>query len=101
MKRIISLTLFASFLLSANAVNYCAASSWGYAGSSVTGGGSATPTLVTNESQLASALNTKNSVIIITQNITVTDHISTDKSNLTIMALPGKKLISNQQNEDH
>ena len=78
------------------AVDYCAPSSWGYAGN-VTGG-SAAPTLVTNESQLASALNTKNSVIIITQDIIVTNHISTDKDNLTILALPGKKLISNKQN---
>lgn len=81
------------------AVNYCATSSWGYAGTSVTGGGNATPTLVANESQLISALGSAGSVIIITQDITVTNHISTDKSNLTIMALPGKKLISNQQNQ--
>lgn len=37
-------------------------------------------------------------MIIITKNITVSSHISTDKSNLTIMALPGVKLISKQQN---
>jgi len=80
------------------AVNYCAVSSWGYAGNNVTGGGNATPTLVTNESELATALGKKNSVIIITQDITVTNHISTDKNNLTIMALPGVKLISNKQN---
>ena len=84
-----------------HAVDYCAASSWGYAGNNVTGGGNTTPTLVSNESQLTTALGKKNSVIIITQDITVTNHISTDKSNLTIMALPGKKLISNQQNEDN
>ncbi len=85
----------------AHAVDYCAASSWGYAGNSVSGGGNATPTLVSNESQLTTALGKKNSVIIITQDITVTNHISTDKSNLTIMALPGKKLISNQQNQSN
>lgn len=84
-----------------HAVDYCAASSWGYAGNNVTGGGNATPTLVSNESQLTTALGKKNSVIIITQDITVTNHISTDKSNLTIMALPGKKLISNQQNQSN
>lgn len=84
--------------LSLKAVDYCATSSWGYAGTSVTGGGNATPTLVTNESELSAALNKKNSVIIITQDITVTNHISSDKNNLTIMALPGKKLISNKQN---
>ena len=99
MKRftIILLAAFCS-TLSLKAVDYCATSSWGYAGTSVTGGGNATPTLVTNESELATALNKKNSVIIITQDITVTNHISSDKNNLTIMALPGKKLISNKQN---
>ena len=81
------------------AADYCAPSSWGYAGN-VTGGGNATPTFVSNESQLATALGKKNSVIIITKDITVNNHISSDKSNLTIMALPGKKLISNQQNAD-
>ena len=88
------------FCVHAKAVTYCATSSWGYAGTNVTGGGTATPTLVSNQSQLAAALNTKNSVIIITQDITVTNHISSDKNNLTIMALPGKKLISNKQNQD-
>ena len=85
--------------MSLYAVNYCATSSWGYAGTNVTGG-SNTPTLVTNESQLVSALGKAGSVIIITQDITVTNHISTDKNNLTIMALPGKKLISEKQNQD-
>jgi pectate lyase len=98
MKKVLVLALCALFLVPLKAVDYCASSSWGYAGTSVTGGGNATPTFVTNESELSAALNKKNSVIIITQNITVTNHISSDKSNLTIMALPGKKLISNKQN---
>ena len=100
MKRFLLCLMSVVTLSFANAVNYCAPQSWGFAGTSVTGGGSATPTLVSNESQLATALNTKNSVILITQDITVTNHISSDKSNLTIMALPGKKLISNKQNKD-
>lgn len=87
--------------MSLQAVNYCAPQSWGYAGTGVTGGGNATPTLVSNESQLSAALNKKNSVIIITQDITVSNHISSDKSNLTLMALPGKKLISNQQDQSN
>lgn len=98
MKKIALIVLCSLFLLPIKAVNYCATQSWGY-GSAATGGGNATPTLVTNESQLSTALNKKNSVIIITQDITVTNHISTDKDNLTIMALPGKKLISNKQND--
>ena len=105
MKKIISLISISLFLVlgpsvtSLHAVNYCAESSWGYAGT-VTGGGNATPILVASASELSSALSKSNRVILITQNITVTEHISTDKSNLTIMALPGKKLISNQQNKD-
>ena len=91
--------LFICLSVSMYAVDYCASSAWGYGGSAT--GGTAQPTFVTNESQLANALNTKNSVIIITQDITVTNHISSDKSNLTIMALPGKKLISNQQNKEN
>ena len=100
MKKIIVLILCSLFFVPAFAVNYCASSSWGYAGTGVTGGGNATPTFVKNESELATALNKAGSVIIITQDITVTSHISTEKNNLTIMALPGKKLISNKQNQD-
>lgn len=102
MKKIIVLVciLYSVLCIPTFAVNYCATSSWGYAGNNVTGGGNANPTLVDSESKLATALNTKNSVIIITKDITVTNHISTDKDNLTIMALPGKKLISNKQNKD-
>ena len=100
MKKVLVFVLCSLFLVPLKAVDYCAPSSWGYAGN-VTGGGNATPTLVTNESELSAALNKKNSVIIITQDITVTNHISSDKSNMTILALPGKKLISNQQNKDN
>jgi pectate lyase len=99
MKRLGLLAAIICIYWSLSAADYCAPSSWGYAGN-VTGGGNATPTFVSNESQLATALGKKNSVIIITKDITVNNHISSDKSNLTIMALPGKKLISNQQNAD-
>ena len=105
MKKFIALfTLYwvlGSLVTSLHAVNYCASSSWGYAGTAVTGGGNTMPTLVKSESDLISALSKSNRVIIITQDITVTNHISTDKDNLTIMALPGKKLISNQQNQSN
>ena len=101
MKRLLLMSALCAISICSFAVDYCANSSWGYAGTNVTGGGNANPTYVTNESELSAALNTKNSVIIITQDITVTEHISTDKDNLTIMALPGKKLISNQQNKDN
>ncbi len=94
------LTFLLGICVQTQAVNYCATQSWGYAGSSVTGGGSANPTLVSSESELKTALGKGNNVIIITQDITVTNHISSSKSNMTIMALPGKKLISTQQNSD-
>ena len=84
-----------------SAVDYCAPGSWGYAGTNVTGGGNASPIPVRTEGELISALSQNNRVILITQDITVTNHISTDKSNLTIMALPGKKLISAQQNQSN
>ena len=100
MKKIVVFVLCCMFLVPIKAVNYCAESSWGYAGTNVTGGGNATPMEVTNESELIAALSKKDRVILITQDITVTNHISTDKSNLTIMALPGKKLISNKQNQE-
>ena len=86
--------------MSLQAVNYCAPQSWGYAGTSVTGGGNAAPTLVNSESQLKNALKGSNKVIIITKNITLSGQISTDKSNLTILALPGVKLVNNTQTQD-
>ena len=101
MKRFHMLCALCAITWQLSAVNYCATSSWGNAGTNVTGGGDAKPIEVTSESELVSALGKSNRVILITRNITVTNHISTDKSNLTIMALPGKKLISAQQNKDN
>lgn len=100
MKKLFVLIVCSLFLVPIKAVDYCATQSWGYAGNNVTGGGNANPTFVTNESQLSTALGKAGSVIIITQDITVTNHISSDKNNLTIMALPGKRLISNKQNQN-
>lgn len=100
MKRLILLSALCAMIVSLSAFNYCAPSSWGYAGTNVTGGGDATPIKVTTESELIAALGKANRVILITKDITVTNHISTDKNNLTILALPGKKLISNKQNKD-
>ena len=84
-----------------SAVNYCASSSWGYAGTSVTGGGTASPTLVTSESELKNALSgTDPKVVIITEDIEITRRLSVEVSNLTLMALPGKKLYSNKRYKD-
>lgn len=69
---------------------------FGY-GAGVTGGGSATPTLVSNLSELKTALSSKptNKVIIITKDITVDGVIQVkDGANLTLMALPGVKIIA-------
>jgi len=96
MKRFILCTfIFVSQFV--HAVNYCDPMSWGYAGT-VTGGGNAEPTLVKNENELKNALKQSNSVIIITQDITVSNQVSIDgKSNITLLALPGARLISTSQ----
>ena len=96
-KRLVCFIYLLSFVY-AQAFNYCAPQSWGYAGTSVTGGGSASPTLVSSASAFKSALKS-NKVVIITQDITFEDQLSTDASNLTIMALPGKRLISTSQTQ--
>ena len=99
MKKTALLILCSFFLVPAKSINYCASSSWGYAGN-VTGGGNATPTLVKSENELKNALKNDNKVIIITQDITISDQISVSKNNLTVMALPGVKLISEKQEEN-
>ncbi len=81
------------------AVDYCATSAFGY-GHSATGGGTATPVLVNSVSELKSALGSKakNKVVIITKDLTFTSMLTIqDAQNITLMALPGVKLISNQQ----
>ena len=78
------------------AVTYCS-SVFGY--STATGGGSATPVLVSSVSDLQKELNKgKNKVIIITANLTFTKMLTVqDGSNVTLLALPGVTLTSNQQ----
>ncbi len=94
-------TFFAAILMSCtmslNAANYCASSAWGY-GASATGGGSATPTLVTKVSELKAISKAQNKVFIITKSITVTSMVTLESmKNVTILALPGVKLVSAQQ----
>ena len=83
-----------------SAVNYCSPSAFGY-GKSATGGGNATPVLVSSVNELESQLNKgKNKVIIITKSLTFTSMLSVqDGANVTLMALPGVKLTSNQQDK--
>ena len=86
--------------LSLQAINYCALQSWGY-GSGATGGGSATPTLVSSVSELKSAIGSKakDKVVIITKSLTFTSMLTMQNAqNVTILGLPGVKLVSTQQN---
>lgn len=78
-------------------VTYCSSSAFGY--STATGGGSATPVLVSSVSDLQKALNKgKNKVIIITANLTFTSMLSVqDGENVTLLGLPGVTLTSLQQ----
>ncbi|MBO7458015.1 MAG: InlB B-repeat-containing protein [Paludibacteraceae bacterium] len=103
MKKHRLLTLLCSLLFAFSssafaAVTYCAPSAFGY-GASATGGGSATPVLVSSVSELQSALNKgKNKVIIITANLTFTSMLTVqDGSNVTVLGLPGVTLTSLQQ----
>lgn len=92
--------LFAIALVSVIAIEaqtYCASSAVGY-GAAATGGGNATPTLVSSVSQLENALKASGSkVIIITQNLTFTKVLDVKATNKTLMALPGVTLTSNKQ----
>ena len=106
MKRSVIIFLLAliSGIMSLNAVNYCAPSSWGYAGTNVTGGGNATPILVSTYDELKRALTTETNqpkVIIITQDIEFHKYIVSTLSNLTLLALPGVRLINNEKNQSY
>jgi len=79
-------------------VNYCQTSAWGY-GAAATGGGNATPTLVSSYSALKSAMSSGNKVIIITQSIAFSDMIECSKSNLTIIGMSGVTLSNSNQDK--
>ena len=98
MKRTLVILYIWLLAYSLSAVVYCPTAAFGY-GAAATGGGSATPTLVSSIEQLKSALNKgTNKVIIITQSLTFTEMLSVqDGSNVTLMALPGVTLTSLQQ----
>ena len=74
---------------------------FGY-GSNATGGGNATPILVDTEQELIDALSgsKSNRVVIVTANITVTTQFTSKGSNITLLALPGRCLISNGQSSE-
>lgn len=84
---LLSITLGAS----AQTPSYCLPSAIGYA-SGVTGGAGKSVTLVTNQSQLATAVKNGNGIYIITQSFNVTSVIKGTGSNYTLLALPGVTL---------
>lgn len=99
MKKLLILLLLAVHIGASAGVSYCASAPIGY-GKNATGGGNVSPTLVSTADELQEALTAKGQkVIIITKDITVSSHISISTSNKTLMALPGVKLISLQQNQ--
>lgn len=101
MKKLLILLLLAVHIGASAEVSYCASAPVGY-GKNATGGGNVSPTLVSTADELQKALTAKGQkVIIITQDITVSSHISISTSDKTLMALPGVKLISLQQNQDN
>ena len=104
MKNLSSLILAALFCCATtlSAANYCASAAWGNANNvkTVTGGGSATPVLVSSVSELKSAIGSKakNKVVIITKSLTFTSMLTAqDGANVTILGLPGVTLTSLQQ----
>lgn len=99
MKKLLILLLLAVHIGASAGVSYCASAPVGY-GKNATGGGNVSPTLVSTADELQEALTAKGrKVIIITKDITVSSHISISTSDKTLMALPGVKLISLQQNQ--
>lgn len=101
MKKLLILLLLAVHIGASAGVSYCASAPIGY-GENATGGGNVSPTLVSTADELQKALTAKGQkVIIITKDITVSSHISISTSDKTLMALPGVKLISLQQNQDN
>ena len=76
-------------------------SAFGY-GANATGGGNATPIIVTNVTELNNALKADgNKVILVSGTITFTDHLSVQATDKTLMGLPDSKLVSNEQNKDN
>lgn len=90
--------LFSSIVVQAQ--EYCLTAPFGY-GAGTTGGTGKSITLVTNQTGLQNAIKNGNGIYIITQDITVSTHLSGSGSNYTLMALPGVKLINLEQNESN
>lgn len=95
------LAMCCSPCLWAVAQDYCAVKAVGY-GEKATGGGSASPVLVSSVSELSNALSSSgNKVVIITQNLSFTSCLKVKAVNKTLLALPGVVLSSSQQNKNN
>ncbi len=92
------ITLFLLLILS---VCVCAVSNSAVGfGASVTGGKGGSVVAVKSASELRNALKSSGSkIIVITQDITIDTYISVTVSNKTLLALPGKKLVSTSQDK--
>ncbi|EJL67102.1 T9SS type A sorting domain-containing protein [Flavobacterium sp. CF136] len=66
-------------------------------GKAATGGGNATPTLVTNFTELSNALTASGPGVILIQGSIQIDYLSVLATNKTILGLPGSKLYTNDQ----
>ena len=96
MKRIVLCLVALAFLLAINAANppYYLTQPIGY-GAAATGGGNATPILVSNANEFKNAFKGSNKVIIITQDIELTSKISVKNlNNITLLGLPGVTLTN-------
>ncbi|MES2575738.1 MAG: T9SS type A sorting domain-containing protein [Bacteroidota bacterium] len=79
-----------------SAQDYYMSSPIGY-GRAATGGGNATPVIVTTYSQLSSALTASGPGVILIQGSIQVDYLSVLATNKTILGLPGSKLFTNNQ----
>ncbi len=96
---VLCLAVWCGHFLCTMAQDYCAASAFGY-GAGATGGGNASPVLVTSVSELEDALSSSGSkVVIVTQNLVFTSCLKVKAVNKTLLALPGVVLSSSQQNQ--
>lgn len=95
------LVICCSSCLWTTAQNYCTAKAVGY-GENATGGGSASPVLVSSVSELGSALSSSGSkVIVITENLAFTSCLKVKAVNKTLLALPGVVLSSSKQDKNN
>src|SRR5690554_5156525 len=97
MKKTLLLICLAFLSFTFYAQDQCSVVGWGTENGGVTGGGNATPVVVTNHTELVQAIDNEVSVIHISGTITFPDNgriTIQDVSGLTIFGLPGAKLVS-------